>query len=234
VLPERLSQMSRVYGVRTRGSNRDAVESADAVFLAVKPPVADAVLEDIGAVLPPHAMLLSIVAGLRTSRIEQRLGGEPRVIRAMPNTPALVGSGATGYCAGRWAKPEDLVAANTWLGSVGVAMEVVEDLLDAVTALSGSGPAYVCVLVEAMLDAASRMGLSADVARTLTLQTLLGTARMLQASGDDPAEARKRVTSKGGTTEAALKVLVESGVPEAFRSAIEAARDRSLQLITDH
>lgn len=229
-LEDRLKTLSSSYDVSGSLSNREAAASASTVILAVKPPVVGSVLEEIAPVLSADTRILSVVAGLTTARIERLLGGEPRVVRAMPNTPALVGCGATAYCGGRWARREDLEAAQQCFGSVGVALEVREQDLDAVTALSGSGPAYVCGWIEAMLAAAARMGLAPETARTLALQMVAGTARLLLATGDSPADVRSRVASKGGTTEAALRILEDRDVSRAIQDAMHAAEARSRQL----
>lgn len=227
---DRLDELALRYSVHTSESNRQAVGNAEVVILAVKPQNVSEVLADLSGVMPPDTVIISLIAGLRTESIETRLGGCPHVVRAMPNTPALVGAGVAALCPGRWASSEDMERADQIFLSVGQTVRVEESLMDAVTAVSGSGPAYVCVLVEAMLDAARRMGLSREVARTLTLATIEGTGRMLAETGLDPAEARARVTSKGGTTESAIRVLCDRAVPESILSAMEAACARSKEL----
>jgi pyrroline-5-carboxylate reductase len=230
VSPERREAMAARHGIRTSADNAAACEGADWVVLAVKPQVLPDVLKALAGRLSPAARVLSIAAGIRTAKIEDALGGAPRVVRAMPNTPALVGRGASALCAGRHARPADLDEAERLLSAVGLVVRVGEDDMDAVTALSGSGPAYVFVLVEAMLAAAARMGLEPATARALTRATVAGAAELLAPDDADPSELRRRVTSKGGTTEAALRVLDDRHVLESIVQAIRRAQERSREL----
>ena len=203
------------------------IPAAGAV-LAVKPAdVADAAaaVADAGA-----ERLVSVAAGVTTQAIERAVGGRLRVVRAMPNTPALVGAGAAAICAGSAAGEEDLAWAEEILGAVGVVVRVPEKDLDAVTGLSGSGPAYVFLVAEAMAEAGVLAGLPRDVAETLAFQTLLGSAQLLVDRGAGPAALRAAVTSPGGTTAAGLRELERHGVRAAFLDAVTAATQRSREL----
>lgn len=227
---ERLSELEGRYPLRTTGSNREAVQDADVIVLAVKPQNVPDVAAGLAGHLPRGGLLISLVAGFRTDTIENRFGDGLRVVRVMPNTPAFVGAGVTAICAGQHALPQDVTRTERIFETVGQTVRIEESLLDAVTALSGSGPAYVCFLVEAMLEAAQRMGLPGAAARTLALATIAGTVKLLSETGQEPAEARARVTSKNGATEAALRVLAERGAREAWVAAIEASCARAAEL----
>ena len=201
---------------------------AAAAVLAVKPGdvgAAAAAVADTGA-----ERLLSVAAGVTTEAIERAVGERVRVVRAMPNTPALVGAGAAAICPGSTAGEEDLAWAEEVLGAVGVVVRVPEKDLDAVTGLSGSGPAYVFLVAEAMAEAGVLSGLPRDVAETLAFQTLLGSAKLLVDGGSGPAELRAAVTSPGGTTAAGLRELERHGVRAAFLDAVMAAAGRSREL----
>ena len=203
------------------------VPAAGAV-LAVKPgdvAAAAVAVADAGA-----QRILSVAAGVTTEAIERASGGRLPVIRAMPNTPALVGAGAAAICAGSAAGEDDLAWAEELLGAVGVVVRAPEKDLDAVTGLSGSGPAYVFLVAEAMAEAGVLAGLARDVAETLAFQTLLGSARMLAEGGTSPAALRAAVTSPGGTTAAGLRELERHGVRAAFLDAVMAATHRSREL----
>ena len=211
-------------------SNKDAVDFADIVILAVKPKDMSEVLKDIGSKITHGKLLISIAAGITTKRIEQELGGEPRVVRVMPNTPAMIGDGAAVLSKGTHASVQDLDMAEELLKPICLTLRVEENQLDAVTALSGSGPAYVFLIAEAMTQAGMAAGLSEEVASKLTIQTIYGAGRMLKESGEAPAVLRKNVTSPGGTTEAALKVMSERNLMEVFTEAVKAAEKRSRAL----
>ncbi len=195
-------------------------------MLAVKPDDA----EEASRALTGTARVLSIVAGLPTARLETWLGGTTEVVRAMPNTPALVRAGASGLSGGSRASEATLRWAEGLLESVGVVVRVSEDLLDAVTGLSGSGPAYVFVLAEALAEAGTRNGLNSEASRTLAFHTIAGSARLLLDTGQAPADLREAVTSPGGTTAAGLSVLESRSVKEAFEDAVAAAARRSAEL----
>jgi pyrroline-5-carboxylate reductase len=202
--------------------------AADGTVLAVKPDDAEAACRQVGEAGAER--LLSIVTGVPVERLERWLGGDAAVVRAVPNTPALVGAGATAIAAGRRAGEADMSWAEDVLGSVGRVVRVPEDLLDAVTGLSGSGPAYVYLLVEALIEAGVLNGLTWDLSRDLVVQTVLGSARLLQETGDRPESLRSAVVSPGGTTAAGLAVLESRAVRGAVLEAVAAATDRAHQL----
>jgi pyrroline-5-carboxylate reductase len=202
--------------------------AADGAVVAVKPgdvETACAALGDAGC-----ERVLSIAAGVPLARLEAALGGTMPVVRAMPNTPALVGSGAAAIAGGTSATDDDLDWAESILGAVGTVARVPEGLLDAVTGLSGSGPAYVFLVVEALIEAGVLAGLPRDVSTALTTQTVLGAARLLVETGDGPEALRAMVTSPGGTTAAGLRALESAGVRAAFLDAVMAATARSKEL----
>lgn len=216
------------YGVETSLNNSEAVAGADLVVLSVKPQVFPEIWPDIVPSLDKDALVISIMAGVPSGKIT---GRHPmRVVRVMPNTPALIGEGAAGIAAGAHALPEDLATAGELMEAVGMAVIVKEEELDAVTALSGSGPAYVFYLLEGMLEAARQMGLDGEVSRELALGTVIGAARLMEQTGDDADALRERVTSKGGTTAAAIGTLDERAVRDSIVAALLAARDRSKEL----
>ena len=228
VRPDRLDQLRRQFNIRTEPDNTTAARQADVIMLAVKPQQMSAALATLGA--RPAALIISIAAGITTARLEHELGGQARVIRVMPNTPALVGAGAAALCAGQYALPDDRQTATAILQAVGIVVAVAEPDLDAVTALSGSGPAYVFLMAEALIQAGIAAGLTPVVARQLAIQTVAGAGRLLAESTAEPAELRRQVTSPGGTTEAAVAVLLERQLPEIFREAVAAAAQRSREL----
>jgi len=228
VRPDRLAALQKQFGIRIESDNAQAARAADLIVLAVKPQQMSAVLATLRP--GPQTLIISIAAGITTTRIEQELGGSIRVIRVMPNTPALVGAGAAAVCAGRFALPEDSLAAETLLRAVGIVVTVEERLLDAVTALSGSGPAYIFLVTEALIKAGIEAGLPPEVARRLTIQTVFGSALLLRESSEDAAELRRKVTSPGGTTEAAIRVMVARNLPEIFQEAVAAAAQRGREL----
>lgn len=220
VRPERLEELRKAFGIRT------GKPEADIIILAVKPQqMSDALAQVAG-----EHLLISIAAGITTSRIEKEMGGKPRVVRVMPNTPALVGAGAAALCKGRYATDDDLATAETILGAVGTTVRVEEKLMDAVTALSGSGPAYIFYVTEAMIKAGVQAGLSEELAKKLATQTVFGAAKLLAESDESPASLRQKVTSPGGTTEAALKVMRDRKLAEIFVDAVAAAAQRSREL----
>jgi len=229
VRPERLAELESEYGVSTSTDN-NVVKNAEIVVLAVKPQVMADVLKGFAPVLRKETLVISIAAGISTSKIETLIGGNRRVVRVMPNTPALVGQGASAIAAGENADEADIEVTEAILGCVGLTVRVDEKEIDAVTALSGSGPAYVFYLLEGMLAAAGKMGLSPETARKLALKTVEGAARLMEDSGEEAAALRSKVTSKGGTTEAAIRSLDEAGVKEAVVQALLAAQKRSIEL----
>ncbi len=228
--PLRLKYFATNFKVTGFRNNRKAVTGADIVVLAVKPQVLPGVLAELKASLPGAVLVVSIAAGVKTGFIAARLRAGARVIRVMPNTAALVGQAAAAFCGGSRATKADARQVTAMFRAVGVIVKVREDDMDAVTALSGSGPAYVFYLLEAMLSAAAKMGLDKTTARTLSVATVAGAAHMLAETGLDPRELRRRVTSKGGTTEAAFAVLEKHHVLAALLAALVAARKRSREL----
>ena len=227
--PERAEELAAAHGVGL-ADPAAAVDRADVVILVVKPQDTPSLLAEIGALIAPDAVVVSIAAGIRTSTIEAAVPAGVQVVRAMPNTPARVGRGVTGISAGAGCSPDAVALVAHLMGSVGVVEVVPEELQDAVTAVSGSGPAYLFFLAEAMTAAARELGLDEPTATDMVNQTLLGAATLL-ASADEPAdELRRRVTSPGGTTAAAVAVLDDRGVADAVVEAITAARDRGREL----
>lgn len=231
IAPVRLEHFRTRYGVGGGSDNAAAARMADTLVLAVKPQQLAAVCAELAGALARDPLVISIAAGIPTARIEQWLGGAARVVRAMPNTPALIGAGVTAIAPGRHATDADLDRAQHLLGAAGTVVRVPESAMDAVTAVSGSGPAYVFYLAEAMREAAARLGLAPEVADALVRRTILGAGRLLEAeAATPPEELRRRVTSKGGTTEAAIGALEERRVREAFVAAIAAAAARAKEL----
>jgi pyrroline-5-carboxylate reductase len=225
---DRLNHFESTYGIGTSSDNPAAVADADVIVLSVKPQIFPSVWPEIESALKPDALVISIMAGIPSKKIA---GGKPiRVVRVMPNTPALVGEGAAGIAAGDFASEADLAVAEKLMGAVGTAVIVREEEIDAVTALSGSGPAYVFYLLESMLEAAEQMGLDKGVARELALATVSGAANLMQKTGEDADVLRKKVTSKGGTTAAALDTMEDRGVKESIIAALLAAQARSREL----
>lgn len=226
----RLGVLASELGIRTTPSNPDALREADVVVLATKPQAFRLLLPDVEGALEPDALVISIAAGISTKLIEQQLPDGARVVRSMPNTPALVGMGATAITAGANASEADLELAEELFESVGIVVRVPERQLDAVTALSGSGPAYVFSMIEGLRDAAVREGLPEDVALELSAQTVLGAARLLVDGGESPETLRDKVTSPGGTTRAGLDALETAGFADALGRAVRAATRRSEEL----
>jgi pyrroline-5-carboxylate reductase len=225
---ERAAELTERYGVAAAKSVEAA--AADVVVLAVKPADIAGLAAEIAPVLGAATLVVSVAAGITTSYLERRLPEGARVVRVMPNTPMLVGEGMSAVSGGTHATDDDVASAERLLGAVGQVVRLPESQLDAVTALSGSGPAYVFLLAEAMIDAGVLTGLPRPVAHALAIQTILGSALMLRDSGDSPTLLREAVTSPGGTTAAALRKLEEHGLRAAFSDALEAARDRSREL----
>jgi pyrroline-5-carboxylate reductase len=215
-------------GVVVVASLAELPEPPAGAVVAVKPADVPTVVGELSAA--GVARLLSIAAGITLASLEAALAGPAAVVRAMPNTPALVGAGAAAVAGGSKATDEDLAWAEGILASVGVAVRVSEPLLDAVTGLSGSGPAYVFLVAEAMVEAGVLAGLPRDISQQLAIQTLLGSARMLAETGDGAADLRAAVTSPGGTTAAGLHALEQAGVRAAFLDAVAAAANRSREL----
>lgn len=220
------------FGVHTAAEGRMIVPGADIVVLAVKPQVLRDVASSLAdAIQQQRPLMISIAAGVRSSDLDRWLGGNVALVRCMPNTPALVQSGATGLYATAACNEEHKARAEFILRAVGLTLWLDdENLIDAVTALSGSGPAYFFYIIEVIEKAGVTLGLDAQAARLLALQTAFGAAKMALESDDEPAVLRERVTSRGGTTEAALAVLKNGGLEALFSEALTAARDRAVEL----
>jgi pyrroline-5-carboxylate reductase len=227
---ERLQELHNTHGIQTTQDNRQAAGYGDLVVLSTKPQVLVALLPEIASSIRRESLVLSIAAGVPLAVIESQLGKEARVVRAMPNTPALVGAGATGLAAGARATAEDVALAESVFASVGVAVSVPENLLDAVTGLSGSGPAYVFVIVETLADAGVEMGLSRAQALLLAAQTVFGSAKLVMQTGEHPARLKDQVASPGGTTIAGLQALEAGGIRKALADAVRAATRRAREL----
>jgi pyrroline-5-carboxylate reductase len=229
-LAPKRTQLKRRYRVATTGSNTEAVASSDIVILAVKPQIIDEVLADIRPAVERRHLVISIAAGVKLGRIESALGGA-RVIRVMPNTPALVGRGASVMCAGTAARKADVADARAIFTAVGM-VEVVDDepLMDVVTALSGSGPAYVYRFAEALIEAGAQCGLAHALAGRLAYETIAGAAEMLIRTGESPRTLREAVSSPGGTTLAGLAALDDMGFYASVVAGVAAAKRRSEEL----
>ncbi len=225
----RLAEMEGRHGIHTADTH-DAAAGADTVVIVVKPQDAGEVLPVVGAAIRPGTLVVSLCAGLSTHRIEAAMPDGTAVVRVMPNTPAQVDEGMAAISAGSAATPEHLEHVTELLSAVGKVVTVPEKYQDAVTAISGSGPAYLFFVVEAMIDAGVMLGLPRDISTTLVVQTMYGSAKLLADSGEHPTVLRERVTSPGGTTAAALRELEDHRVKAAFMTAMEAARDRSRAL----
>ncbi|HVA30299.1 MAG TPA: pyrroline-5-carboxylate reductase [Gaiellaceae bacterium] len=226
----RVAELRERYGVEATTSNADAVGGAELVVVAVKPQDIDALLAEIGPLLTPDQTVLSVAAAIRTAHIEARIADGVPVVRAMPNSPSTVHEGMAGICAGARAGDAQLALAEEALLHLGRVVRVPESSMDAVTALSGSGPAYFALLAEAMIEAGILLGVSREVSTTLVVQTMLGTAKQLRDEGMHPVELRESVTSPGGTTIAAIRELEQHGVRAAFLNAIQAAMNRAREL----
>ena len=224
--------LARDFGVAVHADGAAAAAGADVIVLAVKPQVMRPVCESLRTVVQQsHALMLSIAAGIRMEQLDAWCGGAAAIVRSMPNTPALIGAGASGLCANARATPEQRRAAETILAAAGAVVWIAEeDHMDIVTALSGSGPAYFFLLAEALEDAAVAQGLPRDAARLLAAQTALGAGRMLREDGETAAVLRQRVTSPGGTTQAALDRFAAHGLRDIVADAVAAATGRGREL----
>ncbi|QJQ95298.1 MULTISPECIES: pyrroline-5-carboxylate reductase [Halomonadaceae] len=230
-----LAPLRERYGILTETDNTRAVDRADVVVLAVKPQIMREVCLDLrDAIQARKPLVVSVAAGLEADTLEQWLGGDLAVIRCMPNTPCLVGSGASGLFANVRVSEAQRDLANELLGAVGLVEWVEkESLLEAVTAVSGSGPAYFFLVFEAMEEAGVAMGLPRETARRLALQTGLGAARMAQLSSDDPAQLKRNVISPQGSTERAIHHFEQAGLPHIFQQAMQACADRAREMAKD-
>lgn len=229
-LQESCERFTKSTGIQTVAENREVVEACDVIFLVVKPQVLSFVMAEIRPWITPHHLILSIAAGIPLATLSSGLGEGLRMIRVMPNTPCLVSEGAIAFCVTEEVTQDDLELVKKLLKSVGRCFIVNESAMDAITGLSGSGPAYVYLIIEALSDAGVMQGLPRDVATTLAAQTVCGAARMVLESKEHPGVLKDRVTSPGGTTIAGMKQLEIHGVRGAFYEAVEAATKRSREL----
>ena len=216
-------------GVRMLAGNAEVMGAAGVIVLAVKPQIVPAVVEEIAPAVTPAHLIVSIAPGITLAWLEEKLCTD-RLVRVMPNTPALVGEGAAAFCRGPGTDDSDAALVEQMLSAVGICVEVEEKLMDAVTGLSGSGPAYVYLAIEALSDGGVKMGLSRQVAMRLAAQTVMGAARMVLETGRHPGELKEQVTTPGGTTIEGLRALENAGVRKAFMDAVEAAALKSKQL----
>ncbi|ADU51552.1 pyrroline-5-carboxylate reductase [Thermaerobacter marianensis DSM 12885] len=226
----RLAELAGRYGVRAARDKATVLKGARVVLMAVKPADMATALEQVAPHLEPGAVVVSVAAGIRLADMARRLPGHPHLVRAMPNTASRLRQAVTALCAAPTCSPEASARARWLFDQVGATVEVGEEAFDAVTALSGSGPAYVYLLVEAMLEAARDLGLPDGVARDLAVWTVVGAGSMLRETGLPPAELRRQVTSPNGTTAAAIAVLEEMAVPVAVRRAVKRAAARAAEL----
>jgi pyrroline-5-carboxylate reductase len=229
-LPAAREAFTVATGIRTTISNREVVAASDLLVLAVKPQSMKALLAEIQPVLSSQHLVVSIAAGITLRQLAEGLGAACRLMRVMPNTPCLVGASASGYAPAETATPADIALVGRLLGAVGRAFAVPEHLLDAVTGLSGSGPAFVYVMIEALSDGGVRVGLPRDVATVLAAQTVFGAAKIVLETGTHPGLLKDMVASPGGTTIAGLHALERGGVRAALMDAVEAATKRSAEL----
>ena len=226
----RRSDLMRTYAIATTGRNREAVEGSQVVILAVEPQVLDEVLTDIAPAVGPSQLVVSVAAGYPISRMTRHLPGTRRIVRAMPNTPSTIREGATALAYDATLSEQDSTTARALFEPIGQVVVVAERLMDVVTGLSGSGPAYVFVMIEALADGGVKMGLSRETAQLLAAQTVAGAARLVMESHEHPGVLKDRVASPAGTTIAGLHELEQRHVRATLISAVEAAARRSAEL----
>jgi pyrroline-5-carboxylate reductase len=227
---ERISHLREAFGIGVAKANSECVDSSDLIIIAVKPQDMSEVLTELSGMDTAGRLMLSIAAGITIAKIETALRPESAVVRVMPNTPALVGEGISLWARGRYVTDEDVGRVKSILSVLGKEIEVKEGLMNAATALSGSGPAYIYYVLEAMAAAGERLGFPPEQALAIATQTIRGAVRLAEGSGQAPEELRKKVTSPGGTTAAAIRVLEEHKVKKAIVDAIEAACKRAGEL----
>ena len=230
--PERRDFLQKTYNVQVTANNQEAMAASEAILLAIKPQILDKVVTQIGETsssLAQETPIISILAGVTTTRLEAAFKKQP-VIRAMPNTPAIVGASITAITPGKKVQLQHLEIAKKIFSAVGEVVEVPEKLMDAVTGLSGSGPAYVAIMIEALSDGGVAAGLPRAIASKLALQTVLGTTQLIKESSLHPAQLKDKVTSPGGTTIAAVAHLEKAGFRSAIIEAVKAAYQRSQEL----
>ncbi len=227
---EALAELHEKWGVQTSTDNKKAVMGADIVILAVKPQMAKKVMEDLAGCITKDQLVISIMAGITTTLISQALSMDGAVVRAMPNTPCLVDAGATAIAAGARAGERELKLAESVFGAVGLVVTLPESALDAVTGLSGSGPVYIYMVIEALIDGGVKMGIPRTVAAKLAAQTVFGAAKLVLESGRHPAVLKDEVTTPGGTAITAIHVLESKGLRSMLIDGVEAATKRSSEL----
>jgi len=227
---EHLGEIAKRYGIKAVADNATLVGGADVIILAVKPQIMASVVKEIAPIVDDGKLLISIAAGVSTRKLRDQLGKPARLIRVMPNTPALVLEGVTAIARAEGLKPGDLEAAQELFAAVGKVVVLDESAMDAVTGLSGSGPAYVAMAIEALADGGVKMGLDRATAMTLAAQTVLGSARLILYTGVHPGQLKDMVSSPGGTTIAGIAALEECGLRRAFIQAVERATLRSREL----
>jgi pyrroline-5-carboxylate reductase len=227
---ERKEHVSKTFDIGTTKDNHTLVDRCNVIFLAVKPQAVPSVLKDIGATMGPEKLLISIAAGVPIGTLSAGMPKGPRIVRTMPNTPVTVMEGAMGIASDSPAHAEDLETVETLFQPIGRTVRIEEKLLDAVTGLSGSGPAYVFIMLEALADGGVKMGLPRDVAETLAAQTLLGSAKLFLETRMNPGALKSMVTSPGGTTIAGIHELEKGGIRASIMNAVEAATKRSVEL----
>jgi pyrroline-5-carboxylate reductase len=230
VKADRLEHLAKIHGIRTTTDNHALLRESDVVVLAVKPQAIDKVLTDIGADLRSDQLLISVAAGVPIDALEARLPAGARVVRSMPNTPATVQAGATAIAGGAHAREDDLRIARELFEAVGRVVVLDEALLDAVTGLSGSGPAYVMLIIEALADGGVKVGLHRDTALLLAAQTVYGSAQLLLETGEHPGRLKDMVTSPGGTAIAGLHTLESGALRKTLIDAVEVASKRAAEL----
>jgi pyrroline-5-carboxylate reductase len=230
VVPAARKHFGEATAARTAAENSSVVQSSEILFLAVKPQQMHEVLTALSHSLSPKHLVVSIAAGIKLEQMVEILGEKRRVVRVMPNTPCLVKAGASGFALGGTASRDDAATVQKLLSTVGIAFEVSESLLDAVTGLSGSGPAYAFQMIEALSDGGVRAGLPRSIATQLAAQTLYGAAKMVLETGDHPGQLKDAVTSPGGTTIAGLHELERGGLRAALMNAVVAATQRAQEL----
>jgi pyrroline-5-carboxylate reductase len=227
---DRLDQLSHAHAIRTTVDNHALVRDSDVVVLSVKPQVIDKVLTEIGAEVRAEQLVVSVAAGVPIAAIESRLPPGSRVVRAMPNTPATVLAGATAIASGAHARADDVRVSRELFEAVGRVVVLEESLIDAVTGLSGSGPAYIMLIIEALADGGVKVGLHRDTALLLAAQTVFGSAKLLLESGEHPGRLKDMVTSPGGTAISGLHTLESGGLRKTLIDAVEVATKRAAEL----
>jgi len=227
---ERLDELAAKYAIHTTLSNREVAHASGLLVLSIKPQIMDKVLREIGDHLKPGTLVVSIAAGVDTAAIEDAIPDTMRVVRAMPNTPALVGAAATAISAGKHASETDLATCRALFDAVGITVTLGEEHLDAVTGLSGSGPAYIFLILEALADAGVKVGLSRRNAQRLAAQTVMGSAKLLLDTDEHPGKLKDMVTSPGGTAIAGLHTLEQGGLRTTLINAVETATKRAREL----